>query len=770
MGLHWKKALAGALTAAMVLQAGLLGMAAEETEVQELWELTAQELETEEGSAASAYMTIGDHLYYGDYEIGRTDVPATAAYFYITTKDEEGNVINDNRFAYCVQSYFLTPLGGDYTEEMTDNVASIGGEKHLQKVVYYGYGGAGYDQAEFEAFLKETDAEYYETVYSTFDEEEKNELSYVLTHGAASYAYYKDGTSFATYLELQMQVRYGDDWKPVYNAYVSEDVERSGITDGDLDLFAATYGMNYRGITLAKAWYELLVSKKDPALGVVEEDHVYTFQGNEKNKRLELTFEVPEDFTCTIQRENGETETAEAGSDVVLYPAETFTFTYLDEMTTTEEGGLAEASAAVEGTLSGTENEEWNLLLLETNKGTNVTVSKRQQDIAATTAVNMGRTDTAFDIKLETGSIRVKLTDDEGNGIADASFAVYYDEACTDAVQLDGADAVIVTDSQGEAYLEFVLNEKLQENEGRLYVKATELPEGYIGTEAVYAAAVDGKLEFTFGRETMELSGTVEWQVPEGTELPAEVTLNLYQDDVLFDTKTVTAEDDWAYAWTDLPKYHTDENGKAVEYEYHVEMAPVEGFETIEGEAGMVNTIVGETSLTGQISWQDDEEETRPESLTVNLYQDGELLDSVEVSGENDWTYEFEGLNQYSEDGSQEYDYTVDVEAPEGYDVELKDGEIVVTRQAPETETETETETASETETETETETASETETETVTETETETVTETETETMTETEAAQEAGMQGVIFWIVLFVLMILIIFLVLKSTRKKHN
>lgn len=49
-------------------------------------------------------------------------------------------IINDEQLAYCIQSCFLTPLAGDHSAEMTDQVTAVNGGRNLHKVIYYGCG------------------------------------------------------------------------------------------------------------------------------------------------------------------------------------------------------------------------------------------------------------------------------------------------------------------------------------------------------------------------------------------------------------------------------------------------------------------------------------------------------------------------------------------------------------------------------------------------------------------------------------------------------
>lgn len=51
-------------------------------------------------------------------------------------------------------------------------------------------------------------------------------------------------------------------------------------------------------------------------------------------------------------------------------------------------------------------------------------------------------------------------------------------------------------------------------------------------------------------------------------------------------------------------------------------------------------------TLSGEKNWDDDDDRDgkRPKSITIELYRDGELIDSTDVSDENDWKYEFADL------------------------------------------------------------------------------------------------------------------------------
>lgn len=681
----WKKTAVYALMGAMVLQSSFLGaadtaFAEEEIELQELQELTSPEFETGEASAATARLKIGDWLDYGDYGIERTDIPGTTYLFYITTKDENEEVINDQTLAYCIQSYFLTPLPGDHTIDMTDHILTVNGGQTVHKALYYGYAGAGYDAEEFDAFLQKADPAYYNDVYVYLADHEKEELAYILTHAAASYAYYTDGTDFERFLELQFEIRYGEDWEENLGYFIRADAAKAEAAAGDLNLFGSTYGMNDTGIRLAKAWYDLLAAKKAPELSVTAEENVYTFNGNEKNEELSLSFTVPDGWECTVTGADG-TQGAAAGETVTVYPAESFLFEYVDAAVSVEQGQLEHASAVVDGTLTGAENEIWSLVVLETNKGTNATVSKRQQDIATVSRIDAGKAELDFAVEAQVNAVELSVTDHAGNGIPNAVFGVYYDEACTMPVELDGAPLELTADVAGKAYFEYVVNDQIAENGGGLYVKQTGTITGYLVDESVYdtkdmqAIAVQNILEGT------GLAGSVSFKVPEGTELPKSVTVKLMQNGKELDVQTVGEAENWGYEWNELPKYDVE---TASEYEYSVEAEPVEGYETTVNGTDIVNTIAGTTDLEGQVVWYDgdDADGLRPESITVELSRGGEVVDRVEASAENDWQYQFNGLDLYSEDGKEVYEYSIGIQNPEEYVITVEEGQITAAHAA----------------------------------------------------------------------------------------
>lgn len=84
-------------------------------------------------------------------------------------------------------------------------------------------------------------------------------------------------------------------------------------------------------------------------------------------------------------------------------------------------------------------------------------------------------------------------------------------------------------------------------------------------------------------------------------------------------------------------------------------------------------------NVRGKKSWVNDDESTRPNSITVRLYKDGQRTDSTaELNAGNNWAYVFPNLPK--NDGNRRINYTVREEnTPNGYYVTNQDYSIINT-------------------------------------------------------------------------------------------
>ncbi|MBS4202392.1 Cna B-type domain-containing protein [Bacillus sp. FJAT-49732] len=163
------------------------------------------------------------------------------------------------------------------------------------------------------------------------------------------------------------------------------------------------------------------------------------------------------------------------------------------------------------------------------------------------------------------------------------------------------------------------------------------------------------------GKTSVE--GKKTWKDNNSKERPEMIKVNLLQNRVVVATQEVTADTDWKYSFKDLDKY--DEEGKV--YEYAVKEQGVPGYKSDVDGFDITNTRSDKTSVVITKGWKDDNSKDRPDSITVNLLQNGEVIDTVKVTATDDWTYEFSDLEAYDKNGVA-YEYTVEEEAIEGYE------------------------------------------------------------------------------------------------------
>ncbi len=140
-------------------------------------------------------------------------------------------------------------------------------------------------------------------------------------------------------------------------------------------------------------------------------------------------------------------------------------------------------------------------------------------------------------------------------------------------------------------------------------------------------------------------------------------------------------ENGWSYGWTDLP---VKQNGETVVYSVK-EAGRIPGYEcTVNGDVqtGFVITnshIPEKTEISGEKIWDDAENQDgkRPESITVNLFANGEKIDSkvVKEDAEGNWKYSFKNLPKYA--NGEQINYTVTEDTVTDYTTEITGTTII---------------------------------------------------------------------------------------------
>lgn len=156
-------------------------------------------------------------------------------------------------------------------------------------------------------------------------------------------------------------------------------------------------------------------------------------------------------------------------------------------------------------------------------------------------------------------------------------------------------------------------------------------------------------------------------------------------------TQTISADDNWSVTWTDLPVYDIQNTGEMITYEAHVvAYTDHNGPHSVDLD-NADNELIGSnynfdvvafgvdsvfimnsamdamTDFTVTKQWEDANNAytTRPDTIWVNLMQDGVIYQSAEVAKDN-WTHTWNNLPA-SHDGGIDYVYTVSEIPVPGY-------------------------------------------------------------------------------------------------------
>lgn len=142
---------------------------------------------------------------------------------------------------------------------------------------------------------------------------------------------------------------------------------------------------------------------------------------------------------------------------------------------------------------------------------------------------------------------------------------------------------------------------------------------------------------------------------------PDAVEVTLYRDNKAFETVTLNGDNSWKYTWDDL----TDA------YSWSVDEAaiPDEYSKSIENDGNDWTITNSRTpknvELTVTKAWKHNGGKNLPTSISVALYKDGELYETVTLSAENSWTYTWDDLTDASVWSIDETD------VPAGYTKEI---------------------------------------------------------------------------------------------------
>ena len=156
-----------------------------------------------------------------------------------------------------------------------------------------------------------------------------------------------------------------------------------------------------------------------------------------------------------------------------------------------------------------------------------------------------------------------------------------------------------------------------------------------------YSSKITGNMDSGFvikntNNEKMSIPVVKQWVgKPAGN-----VKVKLFADNTEKETTTLTASKNWKHVFKNLPKYN---NQDGHEIAYTVKEVKVNGYTTgISGTAKdgftITNTVKGKVSVPVTKKWVG----VRTDSITVNLYADGNKIDSRKLSKNNKWQHAFQ--------------------------------------------------------------------------------------------------------------------------------
>ena len=161
---------------------------------------------------------------------------------------------------------------------------------------------------------------------------------------------------------------------------------------------------------------------------------------------------------------------------------------------------------------------------------------------------------------------------------------------------------------------------------------------------------------------------------------PSDITVKLYANgEDTGKTLTLNNSNGWKGSFTELP---VKQDGKDIVYTVtETSTSNLEKYSTdIQGDENtgfvITNTYTpSKINISGTKSWEDNNNQDglRPQTITVNLYANGEKVDSKQVTGPN-WTYSFTNLDEY--ENGVKINYTIDEEVVEYYEKEINNYDI----------------------------------------------------------------------------------------------
>ena len=275
-----------------------------------------------------------------------------------------------------------------------------------------------------------------------------------------------------------------------------------------------------------------------------------------------------------------------------------------------------------------------------------------------------------------TFKISLHKSNEDGQSLSGAKFEVIRDRN-------QQSMGIITSDEQGNASIGSLLKDSYT-------IKEIQAPYGYdISSDPINVTPADFNESKEAFKEiinkksapaTTEVKGTKTWDDANNQDgkRPASITVNLLADGKQVASTEVTADQNWQYTFSNLPKFA---DGKEIVYTV-TENQVVDYTTEVKGFDITNSYTPGKTSVSVTKSWDDanNQDGLRPESIKVQLLADGQKQgDIVELNSANKWTTTWHDLNQksagkdivYTVEEVKVADYTTTVDATDPGNIKL---------------------------------------------------------------------------------------------------
>jgi hypothetical protein len=220
------------------------------------------------------------------------------------------------------------------------------------------------------------------------------------------------------------------------------------------------------------------------------------------------------------------------------------------------------------------------------------------------------------------------------------------------------------------------------------YVKAADIAIAMAEDGAVTSTALTGGVIRMVDEliPTADVTGTKTWVDlgNAGNLRPGSIQITLYADGTVVNAQPAWTQngDVWTYTYAGLNIYRSGNSGSRIVYT--VKETPVPGYEALYDGLNITNQLadieVKYVELSGTKTWVDDNDAAgvRPDSITVYLLRNGEVIASKVVTADDDWAYSFANLPD-SDGHATAYTYAINEKPVPSYARSLNGNNLINT-------------------------------------------------------------------------------------------